>query len=197
MDVMDSGEASGKSMPSPPAPAEPQQQQQQQPSTAAGTSSGTSAAAEVELDYTALPATLDKVFETHDPDSAVRATKLSLGQEWTRTRRDGLLSKPATASLMDVEQKTEMVQAMDLLDALTRSGALAVDCADLHVVLAATHCFDDTLVETVIRKNTNPIESVERTTLAMASAVHGVPAKELVASSQLQRVATCSPALMQ
>ena len=181
--------------PEPQAPQhQPQQNQPEQPGGGGAVDLGEAAA---EIDYTTLPQTLDKQFETHDPDSAVRATILSLGQRWSRSRADGLLSKPRTTQLAQAEQKTEKSQALDLLDALTRSGALQIDCADLHVILAATHCFDDTLVETVILKNTNPIESVERTTLAMASAVHGVTARELVASAELQRVATYSPALMQ
>jgi hypothetical protein len=31
--------------------------------------------------------------------------------------------------------------------------------ATLHIVVAATHCFDKTVTETVIQENLNPIET--------------------------------------
>ncbi len=41
-----------------------------------------------------------------------------------------------------------------MLDALTKSGALSVDFASLHVVIAATHCFDKSIIDTVITVRT-------------------------------------------
>ena len=49
------------------------------------------------------------------------------------------------------EQEKERNQAFDLLDALTRSGALSVDEASLHVVIATTHCFDNSIMDTIIQ----------------------------------------------
>ena len=92
-------------------------------------------------------------------------------------------------------QDKEKTAAFDLLDALTRSGALLIEHAALHVVIAATHCFDDSLMDTIVQKNVNPIERVERTTLIMAATLHGVPAAELVQESQVERVLTYSPML--
>ena len=42
-----------------------------------------------------------------------------------------------------------------------------MDYADLHIVIAATHSFDKTLMDTAVQKNINPIERVERSTLIM------------------------------
>ena len=50
----------------------------------------------------------------------------------------------------------------------------------LHVVIAATHCFDKTVLETVGQDNVNPIDKVERSTLIMASTVHQVPVSSLI-----------------
>ena len=40
--------------------------------------------------------------------------------------------------------------------------------ASLHIVMAATHGFDKTVVETVVQDNVSPIEKVERSTLILA-----------------------------
>ena len=60
------------------------------------------------------------------------------------------------------QQSTDRKKTFDLLDALTKSGVLSIDYASLHVVIAATHCFDRTLMDTVIQDNINPIEKIER-----------------------------------
>lgn len=58
------------------------------------------------------------------------------------------------------DQKTERNSAFDLLDALSRSGSLEIDYASLHVVVASTHCFGETLMNTIVKDNMNPIEKV-------------------------------------
>lgn len=49
------------------------------------------------------------------------------------------------------EQEKERNKAFDLLDALTKSGALSVDQASLHVIIASTHCFDKTIINTLVQ----------------------------------------------
>eukprot|EP01034_Spumella_vulgaris_P030470 gene30470-37690_t len=93
------------------------------------------------------------------------------------------------------DDTTEKTAAFDLLDALSRSGALCIEDASLHVVIAATHSFDQSLMDTVVEGNVNPIERVERSTLIMASTLHGVAASELVAESQLEHIRTYAPSL--
>ena len=46
----------------------------------------------------------------------------------------------------------EKDSAFDLLDALTRSGALPLSHAEMHIVVAATQIFEKTVMETVIQE---------------------------------------------
>ena len=88
-------------------------------------------------------------------------------------------------------------QAFDLLDALTRSGVVSVDAAELHVVIAATHCFAKSVMQTVVQDNVNPIEKVERSALIVASTIQQRAPAELVADDQVARLALYSPKLIQ
>lgn len=146
-------------------------------------------------DYTRLPAELDRQFERLDTDGALRATIINPGDPWSLTAQKGLLGKPVTTTLYAAEQRTHKQRAFDLLDALTKSGALVIEDASLHVVLAATHTFDRTLLDTVIEGNVNPIEKVERSLLIAGSTIHGVPAPDLLDPGQRERVLAQSPQL--
>jgi hypothetical protein len=146
-------------------------------------------------DYTSLPNKLDASFAKMDEDNALRSTIIKAGTVWNKSFQKGLLSKPSSMTMYEKEQKDDKNAAFDLLDALSRSGVLSVDQASLHVVLVATHCFDKTLVETVVQDNINPIEKVERSVLIMASTIHGVNPATLVQSAELTRVQTYSPTL--
>lgn len=91
---------------------------------------------------------------------------------------------------------TERNKAFDLLDALTKSGALEIEHASLHVIIASTHCFDKSLMETVIQDNVNPIEKVERSSLIVASTIHNVAPMSLISAEQVERVGNFSPMLL-
>eukprot|EP01065_Artemidia_motanka_P051880 TRINITY_DN921_c0_g1_i2.p1 TRINITY_DN921_c0_g1~~TRINITY_DN921_c0_g1_i2.p1 ORF type:complete len:882 (+),score=165.88 TRINITY_DN921_c0_g1_i2:64-2709(+) len=141
------------------------------------------------LDYTSLPRSLDSTFLALDEDAAVRPTIIKpVEGMWTKKSQAGLLSDAVSNSLYEAEQRTEKDRAFDLLDALSRSGSLPVEDASLHVVLAATHCFEETLMNTVVRRNLNPIEKTERSCLIMSSVVRGMPASELIEEQHEARV---------
>merc|ERR1712100_326517 len=86
-------------------------------------------------------------------------------------------------------------EAFELLDALTRAGAFPIEVCELHVVVAATHTFDKSLIDTVIEDNVNPIKKVERWSLIMAGTVHGKEASEMVSSANRPRLEASCPML--
>merc|ERR1712087_743599 len=146
-------------------------------------------------DYTKVPREMDERIEALDTDSALRPTIINPSETWVKKTHKALLGKPQTLTLRSDEQKSEKDAAFDLLDALTKSGALTVDHASLHIVMDATHCFDNTVLESAVQDNINPIEKVERSTLIMATTVHQQPAAALIRDSQLPRVSNASPML--
>ena len=142
----------------------------------------------VPTDLSAFPTLLEQRLLSHNADACLRPTIISVGDTWTKSCQKGLLSKPRSLTLSATEQKTSRDQAFDLLDALTRSGALSIDCAELHVVVVSTHCFDTTLMDTVVQKSVNPIEKIEASMLIAASAVHDTAPVCLMAPAQMERV---------
>lgn len=146
-------------------------------------------------DYTQVPIEMDRRFEELDLDGALRPTIITPGSTWTKKEQKALLAQPSTSSLSPSEQTSEKDAAFDLLDALTKSGALTVKHASLHIIVAATHCFDKTIIETVVQDNINPIEKVERSSLVMASTVHQVAVDDLIQQSQKARLVGVSPML--
>ena len=141
-------------------------------------------AASSALDFTALPRQLEASYEQFDSDAAIRPTRLMVGTVWHRRSYAALLAPPVDASVSAADQLREKRKAFDLLDALSRSGALPFDAASLHVVVAATHQFAHSLTATVISGNVNPIEKLERSSLIIASLIHGVPAKSLLSGEE-------------
>jgi hypothetical protein len=175
----------------PPAPTNPPTSPTPQPARATPAAPGASDVS----DYTRIPVELDRQFERLDTDGALRATILNPSDPWTRTATRGLLGKATTATISIADQRTEKNRAFDLLDALSKSGALSIDDASLHVVVAATHCFDKTLLDTVIQDNVNPIEKVERSLVIVGTTIHGEPASALLADDQRERFFATSPQL--
>jgi len=151
-------------------------------------------AVNVERDFTEVPREIDCRLEHFDGDY-VRPTVISLGATWTKRTQKSLLAPRTESQLNKSEQKAEKDAAFDLLDALTRSGSLPLDCASLHIVVAATHCFQESLLDVLVQQNVNPIEMVERSALIMATTVHEMPAAALVREGQQARLRELSPML--
>lgn len=147
------------------------------------------------VDYTQIPKELDAKFEKYDDEGTLRPTIINVSNEWRKRAQKALLL-PLTESSLDTDaQGLEKDKCYDLLDALSKSGCLPFGDAQLHVVMASTHCFDKSLMDTLVQANVNPIEKVERSTLIVATTIFGLPASELVRPEQLERVSTYSPKL--
>jgi len=124
-------------------------------------------------DFTMIPKILDMVLERHDTDGAMKSVILSTGDTWTRIRQENLLSPRTNQLLRRGQVDAEKKKAMDLLDAISRSGSLPIDAAELHVIIGVAHCFDKSIIETVIQDNVNPIASVEKSLLLLAATILG------------------------
>ena len=69
----------------------------------------------------------------YDEDAPLRPTILSIGDQWIRTTKNGLLSPLTTDSIFGPEKrKIEKNRAYDLIDSLTNSGR---ECHVAHVAL--------------------------------------------------------------
>jgi len=147
------------------------------------------------VDYTKIPSILDKKYKQLDEDAALRPTTIKAVNTWTLCRKPNLVLPAVTSTLVDTDLIAAQKASFDLLDALSRSGALSIDHAQFHVVLAATHCFDKSLVDTIVQDNVNPIEKVERSMLIIASTIHDTDPQEMVNPEHLQRLNTHSPQL--
>lgn len=63
-------------------------------------------------------------------------------EKWQKQEQESLLAPTRTRFIEGTVLADEKKKTFDLLDAITRSGALSLHSVDLHVVIAATHCFD-------------------------------------------------------
>ncbi len=115
--------------------------------------SGTPTAKSDGVDFTLLPQLLDAAVEKTDEASALRSTIIKTGQVWKRNRQENLLSGLKMKDLGADDLKQERNKAFDLLDALSRSGSLAIESSELHVIVAVTHCFEKDIIGTIIQDN--------------------------------------------
>merc|ERR1719231_496547 len=168
-----------------PAPA-PASSPVSQPHAEQHTQAAVQEAAEEGQDLTQLPTIMDKGFDALGDDVGVRPTIVKAGEDWQLRFKKSLISNKMDDRRPKLED--ERNKAFDLLDALSRSGGLSLDSAALHVVVAATHCFDKSLIATLIQDNINPIDKVEKTSLVMAAGIHGVEPSALVGEVVRDRI---------
>ncbi|KAJ9471603.1 hypothetical protein DIPPA_28373 [Diplonema papillatum] len=147
------------------------------------------------VDVSEFPHALEKQFDAFSDAACIRPTIIKPADSWTKRYQPKLLSDVKTSNVGSDQQTKEKNRAFDLLDALTRSGVLTIEESSMHIVLGATHCFDETLVDTLVKKNVNPIEHVERSMLIVASTLFGQQPRDLVKDAVIDRVEKYSPML--
>ena len=145
-------------------------------------------------DYTKIPTELDGRYSVFDEDHAVRAALIKLGSEWTLTSKN-LLRKEDSKTLGTKQQAVQKNKAFDLLDALSRSGSLQMEHVDLHLVVASSHSFHQSMMDTIVREDINPIHRVEKSLLIIASTIHKQPISDLIHPELLERISRTHPNL--
>lgn len=148
-------------------------------------------------DVTQIPAAMDAQLEKLDPDGALRPVIINVGKSWQKMQQPKLLAPLEQKTLSVTEQKLEQQTCYDLLDALTKSGSdsYALTGASMHVVIASNHCFEKSVLNTLVRDNVNPIAKVEHSQLIIASNIFGKKPEELLEDSGLMRIKQQSPNL--
>ncbi|KAJ9471537.1 hypothetical protein DIPPA_70005 [Diplonema papillatum] len=181
-----SAKARGGAPPAAPAPAQP---------APTGAPAADASLPDGMVDVSTFPVALEKQFDAFSDAACIRPTIIKPADSWTKRYQPKLLSDVKTTQVGSDLQTKEKSKAFDLLDALTRSGVLTIEESSMHIVLGATHCFDETLVDTLVVKNVNPIEHVERSMLIVASTLFGQQPRDLVKEAVVDRVEKYSPML--
>jgi hypothetical protein len=151
-------------------------------------------------DFTLLPLLLDAKLEKYDTEGYLRSTVIKAwSSSWTLRRQKNLLSAPTAETLNKDGVAIEKKKAFDLLDAISQSGALKIASSQLHVIIGVTHCFTDSLIATVIEDDINPIAKAEKSTLMLASTIHGdmTPTDKMIVdgAALLDRLSSSFPEL--
>jgi hypothetical protein len=147
----------------------------------------TSSSALAFIDYTQIPSQIEKVFHQYDPSGSVRPTIINIGKIWKKETRQSILAPFVTKFLANDEQLKAKNEAFQLLDCLTKSGSICVTHCQFHILISSTHCYNDTLLNSVIQHNSNPIEEIERSSLIIASIIHQERSWNMINESEKER----------
>ena len=120
--------------------------------------------------------------------------RLKLQREGGSICQSILKPSPWTSTSKQSECKTE---ALSLLEIFTNTGAVPLHhSCQMHVIVSVCHLFEDSLVDTLIRKSNNPIENIEKTILSCASVIHETDISNLLAEGQAERLMKISPSVL-
>jgi hypothetical protein len=108
----------------------------------------------------------------------LQQVRIETGQVWSK--RNTLLLKGPAEELDKAERAVNRKNAMDLLDALSRSGSLPLQFAELHAMVGVSHCFSQSLIDTLVKSNIDPIKQVSDSMALLASIIHNTPVHDIV-----------------
>jgi hypothetical protein len=80
------------------------------------------------------------------------------------------------------------IECFDLLDAISCSGSLLINNTTLHIIMGFTHCFHNTLINTVIQDNINPIENIQLLQLIITQNILNKSWKQLINEEYIQQL---------
>lgn len=135
-------------------------------------------------DLSALSNKLQNYFDQYSSSQSIRPGIIRTGPIWKKQHQENFFTPSREIQFNSEEQRKEKQRAFDLLDALTRSGGLTIDDATVHVILASSHYFPQSLLDTVIQKNLNPLIKLEETTLLMSRVIHNKEINELIVENE-------------
>jgi len=122
-----------------------------------------------------IPKILDEKFEKLDPDDAICSTTIKVDASSWGNRRKSFVNQIDKDGILK-----EKNAAFDLLDILSRSGSLNLHYSTSHTIIASTHCFEKTLMKTLIQDNINPLPPLERSSLLISSTIFNLHPKILI-----------------
>eukprot|EP00754_Rhynchopus_humris_P029273 Rhum_TRINITY_DN15204_c1_g1::Rhum_TRINITY_DN15204_c1_g1_i8::g.143651::m.143651 len=143
-----------------------------------------------------IPQRMEAAFLALDSEGCLRPTIVRPGDSWHKRSSKSLVHDDAEEELFDADdRRRERRRALDLLDALTRCGAIELEEASVHVVVAATNTFPKTLLATLAEESVNPIGVVERSSLIATAVIHSTQPSRLLRAGAQQRLLADGPDL--
>ena len=143
-------------------------------------------------DLTKVPSELDARYLALDSDAALRACTITPSSPWTKSSTASILAKPVESTLEGEEQGKARSAAFDLLDALSRSGALPIENAALHVVMGAVHRFEEGLMDTVVKGNIKCVRGLRAPSRARPPAPRRSPRSPHTLTHGALLIASCN-----
>ena len=100
----------------------------------------------------------------------LQLTAIEAGEKWVQKN---LMSQKSQIKVLEKsEQEANTRKALDLLDSLSRSGSLPLKFAELHAIVGVTHCFSQSMMDTLVLDNVDPVKELSDSTLLLSSIIN-------------------------